>query len=145
MHGPMWHGPSMVEALVGLGPVDAAAHPIAGAHSIWELVLHIGAWATISQARLLGNSWIDPSEDENFPPPSTRRGVREWTAAQRRTVAAYESLAAIVRPLPAERLDELVAGHEYSTATMLHGVVEHGVYHVGQIVLLSRALNLGRR
>lgn len=145
MHGPMWHGPSMVEALAGLAPVDAATHAIPGAHSIWELVLHIGAWATIAEARLFGTPWLDPSDDENFPKPSTRRGAREWAAAQRRTIAAYESLAAKVRPLSPERLDEMVAGQEYSAATMIHGVIEHGVYHVGQIVLLRRALGQGPR
>jgi uncharacterized damage-inducible protein DinB len=136
----MWHGPSMQEALAGITPADAAAHPIAGAHSIWTLVLHIGAWATISEARLGGTPWTDPSDTENFPSLPSRRGVREWYAAQQRTVAAYESLAAAVKGLAPETLRETVVAQEYTKATMLHGVVEHGVYHVGQIVLLRRAL-----
>lgn len=129
----------MQEALADITPADAAAHPIAGAHSIWTLVLHIGAWATISEARLGGTSWTDPSEEENFPSLPTRRGAREWHAAQKRTAAAYESLAAKVKVLAPESLAEPVDGHEYTKATMLHGVVEHGVYHVGQIILLRRA------
>ena len=142
MFGPMWHGPAMCEALAGLGPLEAASHPIPGAHSIWALVLHIGAWATISEARLDGRALGDPAEHENFPPPSSRRGDREWRAAQQRTIAAYETLAAAVKVLPPESLREMVQGHEYTRATMLHGVIEHGVYHVGQIVLLRRALRL---
>jgi uncharacterized damage-inducible protein DinB len=140
MTGPMWHGPSMQEALARLAPGDAAAQPIAGAHSIWTLVLHIGAWATISEARLGGTAWGDPTDAENFPSLPSRRGAREWHAAQKRTIAAYESLAAMVKALAPASLSEPVHGHEYTKATMLHGVVEHGVYHVGQIILLRRAL-----
>ena len=37
--GPAWHGPSVLEALQGLRAEGAQAYPIAGAHSVWELVL----------------------------------------------------------------------------------------------------------
>jgi hypothetical protein len=39
--GESWHGPSVREVLAGVSAEDAAAHPIAGAHSIWEIVLHL--------------------------------------------------------------------------------------------------------
>ena len=38
------------------------------------------------------------------------------------------------------RLDALVPDLDYSVAVLLHGIVEHGTYHGGQIVLLKRAL-----
>ena len=38
--GESWHGPSVLEVLAGVSAEDATAHPIAGAHSIWEIVLH---------------------------------------------------------------------------------------------------------
>ena len=41
--GEAWHGPSLLEALAGVSAEQAAARPIAGAHSIWELVLHLGS------------------------------------------------------------------------------------------------------
>ena len=31
-----WHGPSILQVLEGVTPEMAAAHPIPGAHSIWE-------------------------------------------------------------------------------------------------------------
>jgi len=40
LEGEAWHGPSVLETLEGVSAEQAAAHPIAGAHSIWELVLH---------------------------------------------------------------------------------------------------------
>jgi hypothetical protein len=40
--GGAWHGPALLELLADVDATTAAAHPVPGAHSIWELVLHIG-------------------------------------------------------------------------------------------------------
>jgi uncharacterized damage-inducible protein DinB len=37
-----------------------------------------------------------------------------------------------------EHLDQKVVGEEYTIREMLHGVVEHGVYHGGQIAVLKK-------
>jgi hypothetical protein len=39
--GEAWHGPSVLEALKDVTPQMAGVHHISGAHSIWELVLHL--------------------------------------------------------------------------------------------------------
>ena len=138
MRGPMWHGPSVLEALGGLTAERAGAHPISNAHSAWELVLHIAAWAEIAHARLHGTPWLEPTDAEDFPAPDHHGGASAWSAATQRAVTAYESLANAVRLLPTESLDALVDGPDYTRATMLRGVIEHGVYHAGQIVLLRK-------
>jgi uncharacterized damage-inducible protein DinB len=50
----------------------------------------------------------------------------------------HGALAAAVRELTDDQLEALVAGHEYTVREMLHGVVEHGTYHGGQIALLKK-------
>lgn len=139
VHGPMWHGPALLEALDGLDARDAERHPIAGAHSIWELVLHVAAWAEIAAQRLEGQARLEVSDAENFP-PIPRIDEESWHAAKARLTASYELLAEAVRALSAERLKERVVAHDYTVGTMLHGVVEHGTYHGGQMILLRRAL-----
>ena len=139
VHGPMWHGPSVMEAIGDLTAKHAATHVIPHAHSAWELVLHIAAWAEIAQARLDGEAWLTPTDAEDFPPLGIRRGKPEWVAAQRRVTTAYESLAAAVKVRSPADLDAMVVGQKYTAATMLHGVVEHGCYHAGQIVLMRKA------
>ena len=47
--GPMWHGPALAEVLDGVTAEQAAAHPVKGAHSIWEIVLHVIASAATSR------------------------------------------------------------------------------------------------
>src|SRR5580765_6187843 len=68
--GPMWHGAAFDELLAHVSPEQAAARPITGAHSIWEIVLHVTAWAEIALARLHGQRTGDQAPDEDWPPVS---------------------------------------------------------------------------
>ncbi len=43
-----------------------------------------------------------------------------------------------MRKLPHAKLSETVPGREYSVYCLLHGVVQHNLYHAGQIALLKK-------
>jgi uncharacterized damage-inducible protein DinB len=137
--GPMWHGPALAELLRDVSHQHASARPIGGAHTIWEIVRHTIAWAEIAQARLHGERTGDPTTEEDWPPigGATATG---WTATVSRLHESYQSLATEVRQLDDAVLDGKVTGLDYTVATLLRGVVEHGTYHGGQIALLKRAL-----
>ena len=137
--GPMWHGPALTDVLDGVTHEPAAARPIPSAHSIWELVLHIAAWAEIANARVHGQSLGDPTADEDWPTVSAN-GAEAWRLATDRMRESYRQLAAAARELGDDQLDARVAGLEYSVDFLLRGVVEHGTYHGGQIALLRKAL-----
>jgi uncharacterized damage-inducible protein DinB len=137
--GPMWHGPALAELLRDVSHQQASARPISGAHSIWEIVRHTIAWVEIARARLHGERTGDPTSEEDWPRVGGATAT-EWTATVARLQESYQSLAAEVRQLDDAVLDGKVTGLDYTVATLLRGVVEHGTYHGGQIALLKRAL-----
>ena len=136
--GKAWHGPSVSEVLAGVTAEQAAAHPIAGAHSIWEIVLHVIAWAEIARARLKGQSTGDPTPAQDWPPVAAT-GPDAWQRALKQLETSHRLLAADARELDDARLDALVPNLDYSVAVLLHGIIEHGTYHGGQIALLKKA------
>ncbi len=139
VEGKAWHGPSVLELLAGVTAAQAASHPIAGAHSIWELVLHLGTDYTLVLRRMAGDGHpISPGEDWPAYPAPTEENWRE-------TVKELERLNGKLRQavldFPAERLDEpIVSGVSYTAYTQFIGVTQHHSYHAGQIALLKRAL-----
>jgi uncharacterized damage-inducible protein DinB len=143
--GQPWYGPSRHSLLEGLSPEEAAAHPIAGAHSIWELVLHMTAWTGEVSRRIGGAEPATPPEGDW---PAVGKVAQEsWSAALKRLDAAHEELLAQVAKLDAVRLDSRVGtstvpslGTGVSVAGMIAGLGEHDAYHCGQIALLKRAL-----
>ena len=137
--GEAWHGDSLFEILGGVTAAQAAARPIAGAHSIWELVLHIAAWDGAVRRRM-GGVAVTLSDAENFP-AVTDAGEAAWRAALAEVRRIHEELVAAVAALPDSRLYEMVPGKEgahYTFYYMLHGVVQHELYHAGQIALVKK-------
>jgi uncharacterized damage-inducible protein DinB len=137
--GPMWHGPALDEVLRGVTHQQAAARPIPAGHTIWELVAHLTTWAEVPRARLAGQPRTDVGADEDWPRPPTPSAAA-WTDALERLREAHRALAQAVRVLDDAALEQTVPGHDYTVRTMLHGVIEHGTYHGGQIALLRKAI-----
>jgi uncharacterized damage-inducible protein DinB len=138
MTGPMWHGQALAEILDGVSAERAAARPIAGAHTIWEIVLHVSAWVDIARARVKGQSTGDPTPAEDWPPVAAT-DPDAWQRALKQLDTSHRQLAADTRELDDAKLEAPVPGLDYSVAVLLHGIVEHGTYHGGQIALLKKA------
>lgn len=138
--GDAWHGDSLLEILEGVTPAQAAARPVPTAHTIWELVLHIAAWDG-AVLRRLGGTATELLDEENFP-RVTDTGLAAWHKTLADLRLSHEDLIAAVAALPDYRLDEPVPskeGEHYNFYYMLQGVVQHELYHAGQIALLKKA------
>jgi uncharacterized damage-inducible protein DinB len=137
LDGNAWHGPSLSELLSDVTAAQAAAKPIAGTHSIWELVSHIIAWERVVVRRLSGETIVDLPEAENFTAVRDA-GTAAWERTKQDLRRAHEELEATIGRLAESRLVDTVPGHRYTVYIMLHGVVQHNLYHAGQIALLMK-------
>lgn len=141
-NGEAWHGPSVLALLDGVTAAQAAAHPIPGAHSIWELTLHIAAWEDACRRRLEGDP-AQLSDDENFP-PTTDTSEAAWESAKRKLIDVHRRLLEVIATTDDSRLDQPIidsAETTFSTAYVtLHGGVQHSLYHAGQIAILKKAI-----
>ena len=145
LSGDPWHGSSVAQILAGVTPEGAAKRPLDGAHSIWELVLHMTGWAREVTARLGGRVAQEP--DAGDWPDVGAPAAGRWQAAKADLFTAYDELMAAVRALDAATLARPVLdfrnnalGTGLSHYVTLHGVIHHAIYHAGQIALLKRAL-----
>jgi uncharacterized damage-inducible protein DinB len=134
--GEAWHGPALLEILAGVNAASASSHPIAEAHSIWELALHIAAWEKVLLRRMSGEV-VELSDEENFPIVRDK-SEDAWQAALAHLRETHEELMEAVKNMPEDRLYEIVPGKEYDFYFMLHGGAQHIAYHGGQIALLKK-------
>jgi len=138
--GGAWHGPAVREVLRGITARQAASRPIPGAHSIWELVLHIAVWDEICTRRLRGEVIrATTGSPEDWPEVGETSEAR-WQDAVARLFRAQAELARTVAALPEARLGEKAPGWSWPNHLMIHGTLHHDLYHAGQIALLKRAL-----
>jgi uncharacterized damage-inducible protein DinB len=136
--GDAWHGPALLELLQDVDAATAAAKPLPGVHSIWELVLHVAVWDAAALRRLAGEKW-QPEGTDNFPLVPGQTTEAAWQKAVSDAKRTHDLLVKTVAALPESRLRARVPGKKYDFYFMLHGVVQHELYHAGQIAILKKA------
>jgi hypothetical protein len=100
--------------------------------------MHIGVWMSAARRRLAGDpAKLTPEQDW---PPIDGGSPAAWE----QTLAALEQehnlLRSAICSFPESLLENQTPGKNYSQAFLLHGVIQHNLYHAGQIALLKKAL-----
>ena len=125
--GEAWHGPALRNLLDGLRVRQAKAHPIEAGHSILDLVVHIMTWMDVV-ARRLGGETVDSGS----VPDWTDTSAAAWRGAIEALENAQSRLCDAVARLGGEALK--------SKESEILGVLQHTVYHAGQIGILKKAV-----
>lgn len=126
-----WYGPSLADLLARTSPDLAATSPASEAHSISTLLQHILLW----NDRVLNTSdstpmprW-EPDKEWTEPPIPWDELVARWNRSR-------DQLEEKIRNFPAENLAKQVPGRNYPYEKLLAGIVEHTIYHSGQIAMI---------
>jgi hypothetical protein len=136
--GEAWHGPPIRDALAGVSAQQALARPLASAHCIWDLVIHIQIWADIAEQAIHGAPMPRLYGTEKDWPAAHQGGESEWALANERLLACGQRFAASIEQFSDSRLSDAVPGRDYNFYHLFHGVVQHSLYHAGQIAMLKR-------
>lgn len=136
IEGDAWHGQALQEILADVSHEQAAARPLAGAHNIWEIVLHITAWLEVVRERFQGRT-VELNEAGDWP-AVVEQSAESWAKALDGLSRSKTALLDLLSPAPDSKLNESVPGTGYSVYFMLHGVIQHSLYHAGQIALLKK-------
>ena len=136
--GDAWHGPALDEILKNVSAQAAQQRPLAGSHSIWEILLHIGVWEDVVRRRLSGEVVTDLPPEEDWP-AVTDTSEAAWQKTRDEFERGHEQLQRTIARLTDRQLNEPVPAMGYNVYFMLHGVVQHALYHAGQIAILKKA------
>ena len=130
-----WHGGSVMEFLTEIRAEEAASRPLKARHTIWELVQHMETWKRVARLALEGEEMGRISPEEDWPAVEDF-GEESWSRAVESLREEHEALVGALSLLSEARLGEAVPGRSYSFYTLLHGVIHHDLYHLGQIAIL---------
>jgi len=136
--GDAWHGPPLRAILADVSAETASARPIGGAHSIREIVRHITFWHDGARRRI-GGEVVEADEVEQWP-GAIDPGAEGWQQELADLERAHAALVETVGQLGVEDLDRPVPGNPYNVYILLHGLVQHNLYHAGQIALLKKVV-----
>ena len=137
-NGNPWYGPALRPLLDDVTEEQARAHPVKSAHSILELVAHSAFWMDMTVKRLEGFTGEATAEQD-------WREVAKlsWRDAVAELESRYAALLDRVARLSDEKMNAITRKH-FTVYSLINGLIQHNVYHAGQIALLKRALGVER-
>ncbi len=136
-HGGAWHGPSLLELTKGL-KVKAAGYKAGDIHTIAELIYHITSWRLFVLKKIQGDPVYNiDNEKLNF---GDIRKVDEFEleALMMELTLSQDELTRALEDKDDTFLQESVPGAEYTFDTLLNGIIQHDVYHSGQIAIIKK-------
>lgn len=144
--GEPWHGASSKAILADVTAAEASARPVAGAQTIWESVLHMLAWTEEVTARLGGSGGGAPASGD-WPPVADSSDAAWAATLESLRTARYALLAALEKSheedlyLQVPKVSQGADGggsHGMTRAQTLAGLIDHDIYHLGQIAMLKK-------
>jgi uncharacterized damage-inducible protein DinB len=127
---------------------ELAARQVAGfPHSIGQLVFHINYWMGYDLRRVRGERPKYPEHNaESFPPTPTPASAEEWNRLRSEFAGFLNEHAVLAKSSRAELDREVEPMHEdhkkraSTVEAILWQTIGHNSYHMGQIVMIRRAL-----
>ena len=136
MSGDAWHGDPVWTILEGVTPEQAAIRAGSNSHNIWELVSHMTFWETEVYRRMKHLPARSPDK-LNFPtvPEVTSEN---WNNTLQEFRESNRDFRSALSQLADSQLDQPLPCRDKSAYVEMHGVIQHNLYHAGQIALLRK-------
>ncbi len=134
--GNAWHGPAVQEVLKGVTAAQAARKPIPKAHSIWEIVLHITVWENAVKKWLGGDLSFQVTDEADWQKLKAKSEA-SWRKTLKNLEKGHMELRETISRLSDSELDKVLK--KATVYDLLHGIIQHDLYHAGQIAVLNKA------
>ncbi len=138
--GPAWYGLGLLEVLKGVTAEEGFAKPWPGFQSIAGHIHHILYWMNFT-IKAINGVIIKVSPEEDWPKESDHPEM-EWKNLLQTLENQHHLLIKSLSDLSETRLEETVVDKEFNYYFLLHGVIQHNIYHTGQIALIKRMVKL---
>ena len=134
--GDPWYGRSLMSILTKVTSLKAWNAHVNNNHNNTVLLNHMINWRkfTISRFKEDANRHTHEFDKNNwltFLNPSEK----EWLTAMQELALTQQDLLQLLADNTDEILDKQVTDRDYNFGVLLNGMIQHDIYHIGQIML----------
>ena len=138
--GEPWFGRSIKSLLKDVDENIAFEKPN-GQHSILELVWHIVIWRAFTINRLRNDEKTNLQYfEENDWQQLNHNDKTLWKRGLKRLEETQSELIEILQKQQDNILNEIVPARKYNFRKLLYGIIQHDIYHIGQIAYITKLL-----
>ncbi|WP_198440146.1 DinB family protein [Pareuzebyella sediminis] len=135
--GEPWYGISVVKKLETIDWKVVGTPPEGYSKSIAVMVKHMVNWRVFVLNKLRGEPDFDIEIDSDQDWPLIKiANESEWDGLIMELRTTQKELVAILRQINDDFLKRKVPGRKYNFEYLVKGIIEHDIYHLGQIAII---------
>lgn len=141
-----WSGRTYGGTIDSLSGTDAFLRPHPGVHTVAELLSHVVEWRKDNIRKILGDR-PEPLRMGDYRDwiPNADLKEKGWETLKGEFYASAEQLCELLQDKEDPFLDESPQGLKGTYHFLLDGLINHDIYHLGQIGLTLKLLALEAR
>lgn len=138
-NGSPWIDVNLVDVLQDITPEQAIRKLYPAANSIWEITNHMISWRENVLQRVQGIEIKTPSDNYFVP---LQKGAITWKQTLKKLEASQNEWMAFLKNFKEAEFDIVHKPSGMTYYEHIQGILQHDVYHLGQIVMLARLIEM---
>lgn len=138
--GQPWFGRPVFAILEEVNSQKVHIHPGNTEHSLAELLYHMITWAGFTLKRIEHDDDMDLAAFEKMDWREINPKIHTWKKGLAEFKLIHKKIITLLKKKDDSFLKEIVDYRKYNFRFLLNGMIEHNIYHLGQIAYLNKLL-----
>ena len=138
--GDPWFGRSVYAILEEVNPSKASTRPNGSEHSLLDLLYHMITWADFTLKRIQKDQVNDMAVFENLDWREIDPSLHSWEKGLSEFKSIHQQIITDLETKADAFLEEKVDYRKYNFRFLINGMIEHNIYHLGQVAYISKLL-----
>ena len=139
LNGQPWYGEAVMPMLRKIHPAVVYINPD-HSHAAIEILYHMITWAEFTLHRLQNKQDYDDKTANEMDWRMIDPKIHTWETGLKEFEQVHKQIVAELQKKDDAFLSEMVDYREYNFRFMLNGLIQHNIYHLGQIAFLKNLL-----
>ncbi|HEY1869684.1 MAG TPA: DinB family protein [Chitinophagaceae bacterium] len=136
-----WYGQPIMKILQVEDSSILYKKPNENSHSLIELLYHMNTWAEFTLKRLVKDEEKNLEAFEKLDWREIDPIEHTWEKGVAQFKVTHDLIIELLESKDDTLLSEKVDGREYNFRFLLHGLIQHDIYHAGQIAYVKKLLS----
>jgi uncharacterized damage-inducible protein DinB len=138
--GQPWFGRAVYELLDEIDESKASIKPNNTEHSLLELLWHMNTWAEFTLANLESRNAEELKAIEENDWRTIDPKKHSWKKGMAELKSIHKKITDLLNEKDDGFLKNMVPNRQYNFRFMLNGLIQHNIYHAGQVAYLKKLL-----
>ena len=140
LEGEPWYGRSVYSLLDEIDPSIVYEKPNNNSHSPADLLYHMITWAEFTQKRLEKDIETDMPFFESQDWRAIDPAIHTWEKGLKQFKEIHKAIIQLLSKADDGILNEMVDYRKYDFRYLLNGLIQHNIYHIGQIAYVKKMM-----